>query len=72
MASPTTGRRAPRKLALESRAFPYLTFDPDAGAAIRRRADASTAIRRSIDAWPTYTLEYVDDSGEECSDGRFR
>jgi pyruvate-ferredoxin/flavodoxin oxidoreductase len=57
---PTTGRR-PRRLALESRAFPFLTFDPDAGRAF---ADA-LARRQSVGrrAWPTYTLEYVAEDG---------
>jgi pyruvate-ferredoxin/flavodoxin oxidoreductase len=50
------------RLALESRAFPYLTFDPDAG---RTWADClSLDGNPSIDDdWPTYTLEYVDDAG---------
>jgi pyruvate-ferredoxin/flavodoxin oxidoreductase len=54
------------KLALESRAFPYLTFDPDAGAAM---ADAlSLDGNPSVDSrWPSYSLKYLGDSGEECA-----
>ncbi len=53
------------RLALESRAFPFLTFDPDAGRHVRRRALAATGIRRSTTPWPTYTLRYLDDDGAE-------
>jgi pyruvate-ferredoxin/flavodoxin oxidoreductase len=54
------------KLALESRAFPYLTYDPDAG---RDVADClSLAGNPAMDAtWPTYTLAYLDDEGAEQS-----
>jgi len=50
------------RLALESRAFPYLTFDPDAG---RSWADClSLDGNPSVDDdWPTYTLEFVDEDG---------
>ena len=50
------------RLALESRAFPYLTFDPDAGTSW---ADCLTLDGNPSvdDDWPTYTLEYVDDDG---------
>ena len=56
------------RLALESRAFPYLTFDPDAG---RTWADClSLDGNPSVDDdWPTYTLEYVDDDGRGADDG---
>jgi pyruvate-ferredoxin/flavodoxin oxidoreductase len=51
------------RLALESRAFPYLTFDPDAGPLL---SDAlSLDGNPSIDQrWPEYNLEYVDDAGQ--------
>jgi pyruvate-ferredoxin/flavodoxin oxidoreductase len=57
-----SGMRAAR-LALESRAFPYLTFDPDAGPAL---SDAlSLDGNPSVDQrWPEYSLEYVDDAGQ--------
>jgi pyruvate-ferredoxin/flavodoxin oxidoreductase len=50
------------RLALESRAFPYLTFDPDAG---RSWADCLSLVGNPSveDDWPTYTLEYADDTG---------
>ncbi|MDE3172999.1 MAG: 2-oxoacid:acceptor oxidoreductase family protein, partial [Gemmatimonadota bacterium] len=52
------------RLALESRAFPFLTFDPDAGATY---ADCLTLDGNpSPDAvWPTYTIKYVDAAGAE-------
>jgi pyruvate-ferredoxin/flavodoxin oxidoreductase len=50
------------RLALESRAFPYLTFDPDAGRSWSEclSLDGNPSVD---DDWPTYTLEYVDDDG---------
>ncbi|MEX2284879.1 MAG: 2-oxoacid:acceptor oxidoreductase family protein [Gemmatimonadota bacterium] len=52
------------RLALESRAFPFLTYDPDAGSTY---ADClSLAGNPAIDeTWPTYTLEHIDDAGAE-------
>jgi pyruvate-ferredoxin/flavodoxin oxidoreductase len=54
------------RLALESRAFPYVTFDPDAG---RTWAEClSLDGNPSLDDdWPTYTLAYVDEAGAEQS-----
>jgi pyruvate-ferredoxin/flavodoxin oxidoreductase len=54
------------RLALESRAFPYLTFDPDAGEswADCLSLEGNPAID---DEWPTYTLDYVDDTGAQQS-----
>jgi pyruvate-ferredoxin/flavodoxin oxidoreductase len=50
------------RLALESRAFPFLTYDPDAGATPSDclTLDGNPAIE---DSWPTYSLEYLDESG---------
>ena len=50
------------RLALESRAFPFLTFDPDAGPLF---ADALTLDGNpSLDQrWPEYNIDYVDDAG---------
>jgi pyruvate-ferredoxin/flavodoxin oxidoreductase len=52
------------RLALESRAFPFLTYDPDAG--------STYADCLSLDGnpspesvWPTYTITYLDDDGNE-------
>lgn len=52
------------RLALEGRAFPFLTFDPDAGPQV---ADClSLEGNPAIDqAWPTYTLQYLGDDGAE-------
>jgi pyruvate-ferredoxin/flavodoxin oxidoreductase len=54
------------RLALESRAFPYLTFDPDAGEswADCMSLDGNPSVE---DEWPTYTLEYIDDAGAQQS-----
>ncbi|MCG6955689.1 MAG: 2-oxoacid:acceptor oxidoreductase family protein [Gemmatimonadetes bacterium] len=54
------------KLALEARAFPFLTYDPDAGKDI---ADClSLDGNPSIDeVWPIYELKYVDADGKEAS-----
>ena len=53
------GLRAAR-LALESRAFPFLTFDPDNGPlfADALSLDGNPALD---DRWPEYEIEYVDD-----------
>ena len=54
------------RLALESRAFPCLTYDPDAGSswADCLSLDGNPSIE---DDWPTYTLEYVDAEGSAKS-----
>jgi pyruvate-ferredoxin/flavodoxin oxidoreductase len=50
------------RLALESRAFPYLTYDPDAGPAL---ADCLTLDGNPSPEtpWPTYTLRFDSDDG---------
>jgi pyruvate-ferredoxin/flavodoxin oxidoreductase len=52
------------KLELESRAFPYLTFDPDAGPTyadqLSLQGNPSVA-----EKWPSYTLRYLDEHGVE-------
>jgi pyruvate-ferredoxin/flavodoxin oxidoreductase len=57
---------APRaaQLALESRAFPFLTYDPDAGESI---ADCLSLAGNPAPAetWPAYTLRYVAQNGAE-------
>ncbi|MEX0892538.1 MAG: 2-oxoacid:acceptor oxidoreductase family protein [Gemmatimonadota bacterium] len=52
------------KLALESRAFPFMTYDPDGGASIAEciSLEGNPAID---DPWPTYELTFVNDEGEE-------
>jgi pyruvate-ferredoxin/flavodoxin oxidoreductase len=52
------------RFALESRAFPFLIYDPDQGPTIADCLDLSG--NPSIeDTWPTYELEYLDDDGQE-------
>jgi pyruvate-ferredoxin/flavodoxin oxidoreductase len=60
-----SAQRAAR-LALESRAFPFLTYDPDAGNAM---ADCLTLDGNPAkdDHWPTYAMAYADDDGTERS-----
>lgn len=50
------------RLALESRAFPFLTYDPDAGATFADclSLDGNPA---ADERWPTYTLEVVGENG---------
>ena len=50
------------KLALESRAFPVLVYDPDAGQAVADclSLDGNPSPEQR---WPTYSLEYLDDDG---------
>lgn len=52
------------RLALESRAFPFLTFDPDAGSSVADCLDLSG--NPSVEtAWPEYELRYTDEQGTE-------
>jgi pyruvate-ferredoxin/flavodoxin oxidoreductase len=50
------------KLALESRAFPFVTFDPDAGTLLSEclSLDGNPAVDQP---WPSYAIDYVDDAG---------
>jgi pyruvate-ferredoxin/flavodoxin oxidoreductase len=52
------------RLALESRAFPFLTYDPDGGPSF---ADCLSLEGNPSpgDAWPTYSLKYLDDEDVE-------
>ncbi|HSM36461.1 MAG TPA: 2-oxoacid:acceptor oxidoreductase family protein [Longimicrobiales bacterium] len=52
------------KLALEARAFPFLTYDPDGGATLSEclSLDGNPA---PDDTWPTYELKYVTEDGED-------
>jgi pyruvate-ferredoxin/flavodoxin oxidoreductase len=52
------------RLALESRAFPFLTYDPDAGPSF---ADCLSLDGNPSpdDVWPTYALKYVGEDGSE-------
>jgi pyruvate-ferredoxin/flavodoxin oxidoreductase len=55
------------KLALEARAFPFLTYDPDGG---RDIADCLTLDGNpALDAtWPTYALTFKDEEGNEVQE----
>ncbi len=61
---PDSGSATAAKLALESRAFPYLVYDPDAGDTVAERLDleGNPALE---DTWPTYELTTTDENGEE-------
>jgi pyruvate-ferredoxin/flavodoxin oxidoreductase len=52
------------RLALESRAFPFLTFDPDAGASYADQLSLE-GNPAPEDPWPSYTLRYLDETGAE-------
>jgi pyruvate-ferredoxin/flavodoxin oxidoreductase len=52
------------RFALESRAFPFLIYDPDQGPTIADCLDLSGNPSLE-DAWPLYDLEYLDDEGAE-------
>ncbi|MDX1577592.1 MAG: thiamine pyrophosphate-dependent enzyme, partial [Gemmatimonadota bacterium] len=54
------------KLALESRAFPLLVFDPDGGPSFADCIDL-TGNPDPDRPWPTYELEYIDDDGERAT-----
>jgi pyruvate-ferredoxin/flavodoxin oxidoreductase len=58
--------RQAARLALESRAFPYLTYDPDAGKSFTDclSLDGNPSVE---DLWPTYTLKYETDDGVEST-----
>ena len=51
------------RMALESRAFPFMQFDPDAGASLSEclNLDGNPSLDET---WPTYELTYVDDEGD--------
>jgi pyruvate-ferredoxin/flavodoxin oxidoreductase len=52
------------RLSLESRAFPFLVFDPSEGDELsdRLNLDGNPSVE---DKWPTYELKYVDEEGQE-------
>ncbi len=58
------GSAGAARLALESRAFPFLIYDPDAGPALsdRLELDGNPAL---ADPWPTYELSYRDEKGAQ-------
>ncbi len=58
------GAERAARLALESRAFPVLEHNPDAGATLAEQLnlDGNPALD---DPWPSYELRYLDESGAE-------
>jgi len=52
------------RFALESRAFPFLTYDPDAGPSFADCLSLEGNPSPESD-WPTYELKYLDDAGAE-------
>ncbi len=52
------------RLALESRAFPFLTYDPDGGASFADCLSLEGNPSLNTD-WPEYSLKYMDDEGVE-------
>jgi pyruvate-ferredoxin/flavodoxin oxidoreductase len=52
-------------MALEARAFPFLVYDPDAGATMAERLSLEGNPELE-ETWPTYELTYVGDDGEEA------
>ncbi len=54
------------KMAVESRAYPLLRFDPDAGETIEECLELEGNPSMEKD-WPSYVLNYVDDDDKECS-----
>jgi pyruvate-ferredoxin/flavodoxin oxidoreductase len=61
---PDEGSARAARLALESRAFPFLVYDPDGGPALADRLDlfGNPAPRED---WPTYDLKYREENGAE-------
>ncbi|MES9927399.1 MAG: 2-oxoacid:acceptor oxidoreductase family protein, partial [Candidatus Thiodiazotropha sp. 6PDIVS] len=52
------------KMAVESRAYPLMKYDPDAGDTIEECIDLEGNPAMDED-WPTYTIDYLNDKGEE-------
>jgi pyruvate-ferredoxin/flavodoxin oxidoreductase len=60
------GSQQAARLALESRAFPFFTCDPDAGASLAASMslDGNPSVHTD---WPMYSLRHLDDTGAEKS-----
>ena len=61
---PDHGSARAARLALESRAFPYFVYDPDAGETLAERLDLD-GNPAPEDVWPTYELSWRDGEGIE-------
>jgi len=64
---PDSGSANAAKLALESRAFPFLVYDPDAGDTFADRIDL-TDNPAVADTWPTYELTYTVGDGDDAEE----
>ncbi len=62
---PDSASAGAAKLALEARAFPFLVYDPDAGATMAERLSLEGNPELE-ETWPTYEMTYVGDDGEEA------
>ena len=61
---PDSGSATAAKLAAESRAFPYMVYDPDRGTTFAERLDLDG--NPDVDkTWPTYELDYTAEDGSE-------
>ena len=56
---------AQTKMAVESRAYPLLRYDPDAGETLGECLDLTGNPSMKTD-WPEYTLKYIDEEGNEA------
>jgi pyruvate-ferredoxin/flavodoxin oxidoreductase len=54
------------KMAVESRAFPHLVFDPDQGRTFAECLDLASNPEVE-ETWPSYELQYVSDEGESLT-----
>jgi pyruvate-ferredoxin/flavodoxin oxidoreductase len=61
---PDSGSAKAAKLALESRAFPFFLYDPDAGPTQAERLDLEGNPDPEA-KWPMYELQYVGEDGQE-------
>jgi len=59
---PDSGSAHASKLSLESRAFPYLVYDPDAGPGLADKIDLEGNPEPEQE-WPAYELTYEDETG---------
>jgi pyruvate-ferredoxin/flavodoxin oxidoreductase len=59
---PDEGSMRAARMSLESRAFPFLIYDPDGGPSLADRIDL-TGNPALGERWPTYELSYTDEKG---------
>ncbi|OGQ26108.1 MAG: hypothetical protein A3B79_03670 [Deltaproteobacteria bacterium RIFCSPHIGHO2_02_FULL_50_15] len=54
------------RLALQSRAHPFLSYHPDRGETLLDRLSLDGNVSME-DAWPTHTLQYMDEAGQKAT-----